>query len=272
MARQQLHILYETLGQAVNDIGKRLSDKLYSEIEEEIKRNCKEFKTSEKILWDNLGQSDGYTVGEFREKTGQLKDQTGWNITMNGVIIAQRNAVLTSRGNAQTPKGQYYTKPKNSDDTPYNPKRKNSNQYVRRIAVGFSVFASAYYADFVNNPQRRKLTDIVYATSTGRNIGDLWAGTGWFDIYSMLASHLFYDTFYYQTPNISINVRGNFKNGLKTYTGEYHRSISRNVFSAGLAERWVDSLKNIGTEIKFPRGSNKRNLIVSKDFSININI
>ena len=236
MARLEIKTLYTQAGAAVKRqvdevmqaIGKELADATSEKIMSIIKEHAKNFKKIEREMWDALGTAITPKPGEFGSISGKLKKGTGYVITLNGVRISSSNTIV----------GEPVIRRMRFKGKEFNPHKKRDNQFARHFAVGIVIFSNVPYADFVNNPDRKKLKRISYYKKTKRFPGELYAGTGWFDIYTTFLTNMFYQEFLYETGYNQIegfhkfkaSVKGNIMQvtGTKTTTNAIINSLRGN--------------------------------------------
>lgn len=240
-----------------------------------IKERAKLFKEAEKKLWDALGKAEYPQPGAFGEITGKLKKGTGYVITLNGVRISSSNTVL------------YAPIVRNTLLKPNEYKRKSRTK--SNFAVGIAIFSNTPYADAVNNPDRKTLKNMSYYKRHKRPPGELYAGTGWFDIYTTLLTNMFYQAFLKTTPSIKDN-KGTVlmnKNAVKKFEIDagVKKSINGNAIQTTAARGLANSIFNLTTggkgKVNFSRiykkgrnGKRKTKYVakpfVVKDLNINI--
>lgn len=287
MARVTLKADFSHIGESIKrtingkliKIGKSLANEYSANLKSLIKERAKLFKEAEKKLWDALGKAEHPQPGAFGEITGKLKKGTGYVITLNGVRISSSNTIL----------GSPITRKMRLKGNEFSPHKKRNNQYRRNFAVGIAIFSTVPYADAVNNPNRKKLKNMSYYKGHKRLPGELYAGTGWFDIYTTLLTNMFYQAFLKSTPSIKDN-KGTVlmnKNSVKKFTidANVKKSINGNAIQTAAAESLANSIFNLTTggkgKINFSRiykkGSNgkRKTKYVAKPFvvkDLNINI
>lgn len=139
-------------------------------------------------LWRGLESGRQYNnLAQFKNRTGVLRDNTGFRVYLDGRVVVKQGTVgVQSKIHEDFHKkttGRKYT---------------YQHKGVRRHRVhnlNLVVFADERHGKYVNNPLGRRLTTEWYVKKVneteGRNakIGDLWQGTGWFNVYYQLISH-----------------------------------------------------------------------------------
>lgn len=240
MARLDLKVDFSHIGSAIKKnidnelkaIGKGLAREYSARVKNLIKEHAIKFKEKEKSLWNALGKAEEPQPGAFGEITGRLKKGTGYVITLNGVRISSSNTIL----------GAPVTRRMRFKGKEFSPHKKQNNQYVRNFAVGIAIFTNVPYADFVNNPERKKLKNDSFYKEVYRKAGTLYAGTGWFDIYATLLTNMFYNEFLY---TINTTKKENHATRSKFLTdSRLKHSINGNLMQTATARNVTNSIFN----------------------------
>lgn len=241
-----------------------------------IKVRARELKKTEILFWDELGQAAYPMPGAFGEISGKLKKSTGYVITLNGVRISSSNTIVGAPMiRRMRLKGKEFST------------HKQNNQYQRNFAVGIAIFSTAPYADAVNNPERKTLKNYSKYKGRYREAGELYAGTGWFDIYTTFLTNIFYNAFLYGPTEEKVN--GEKIDYAMDYKAKFRNNVSGNTFQTAAIRNATNGILNVLTNkkgngtINFPnryiKGKNGKKghtqhfakPFVVKDLKININ-
>lgn len=230
---------------------KEIADDYSKRVINVIKLRAKKVRENESMLWEALGQAAFPQPGAFGEISGKLKKSTGFVITLNGVRIASSNTIV-----GDTPVRKARIKGKE-----FSPHKKQNNQYIRNFAVGIAIFSTAPYADAVNNPERKKLKNYSLYKGKYRDAGELYAGTGWFDIYTTFLTNMFYNSFLGNEMGNNIN-----RSQITSYEARFRQNINGNTFQTQAIQNATYGILNVLThqkgngKINFPnryiKGSN----------------
>lgn len=210
-----------------------------------IKVRARELKKNEMLLWDELGQAAYPMPGAFGEISGKLKKSTGYVITLNGVRISSSNTIV----------GEPIIRRMRLKGKEFSPHKKRNNQYQRNFAVGIAIFSTAPYADAVNNPERKTLKNYSNYKKKYREAGELYAGTGWFDIYTTFLTNMFYNSFLYGPTSKKVNNETN--DYAMDYKAKFRNNVSGNTFQTAAIRNATNGILNVLTHqgngiINFP--------------------
>lgn len=239
------HVAIEQIKQQIEKGLVRTRENLVAEYSEKIRNliriRAREFKRNESLLWNELGQAAYPQPGAFGEITGELKDSTGFIITLNGVRILSSNTIMTA------PVRRRISLKKNTQQ--YDIERESRNQF----AVGIAIFSTAPYADAINNPERKTLKNYSYYKGKTRRPGELYAGTGWFDIYTTFLTNMFYNSFLYGPTKETVRDKygnGKTKSYEMDYKAKYRQSIAGNTFQTAAMRNAANGILNVLTHHK----------------------
>lgn len=257
-----------------------------------IRIRAREFKKTEILFWNELGKAAYPMPGAFGEISGKLKKSTGFIITLNGVRILSSNTIMAAKAVRRISL-------KNNTQQ-YDRKSESSNQFN----VGIAIFSTAPYADAVNNPERKTLKNYSKYKGKYREAGELYAGTGWFDIYTTFLTNIFYNAFLYGPTGEDVTttelVKERIRLGLDKditkhvdyamdYKAKFRNNVSGNTFQTAAIRNATNGILNVLTNkkgngtINFPnryiKGKNGKKghtqhfakPFVVKDLKININ-
>lgn len=203
-----------------------------------IKVRARELKKTELLLWDELGQAAYPMPGAFGEISGKLKKSTGYVITLNGVRISSSNTIV----------GAPIIRRMRLKGKEFSPHKKQNNQYQINFAVGIAIFSTAPYADAVNNPERKTLKNYSMYKKKYREAGELYAGTGWFDIYTTFLTNMFYNAFLYGPTREKVNDKTN--DYAMDDKAKFRNNVSGNTFQTTAIKNATNSILNVLTHKK----------------------